>query len=53
MIVLILMASPRKNGNTASLLVPFKEELDKNNIQVKELNLYDKDIKPCIACKKC
>jgi multimeric flavodoxin WrbA len=49
----ILMGSPRKNGNTASLLEPFIEELEKNGATVEYIDLYSKNINPCIACRKC
>jgi multimeric flavodoxin WrbA len=49
----ILAGSPRKNGNTASLLGPFIEVLEKNDVEVKTIRLYDKKIEPCIACRNC
>lgn len=49
----ILMGSPRKNGNTSQLIKLFSEELDQKKIQYDLIWLYDKDIKPCIACRKC
>ncbi len=51
--ICILMGSPRPNGNTASLLRPFVDELKKHDVEVCEINLYTKEIKPCIACRKC
>ncbi len=50
---LILMGSPRKNGNTYELVKPFMEELKTNNNQCEVLWLYDMNIKPCIACRVC
>lgn len=50
---LILMGSPRKNGNTHSLVKPFINELDLHNIDHELIWLYDKNIKPCIACRNC
>jgi multimeric flavodoxin WrbA len=50
---LILMGSPRHNGNTHELLKPFMEELILNNIKHELVWLYDKSIKPCIACRSC
>lgn len=50
---LILMGSPRKNGNTHELLKPFMEELETNKIEYDLVWLYDKNIKPCIACRNC
>ena len=49
----ILMGSPRVNGNTASLIEPFVNEFKRHNIDVEIINLYDKDIKPCIGCGVC
>ncbi|MCC0764339.1 flavodoxin family protein [Clostridioides sp. ES-S-0006-03] len=51
--VCILMGSPKKNGNTASILEPFIEELENYNANLEMLRLYDYQIEPCIACKKC
>ena len=50
---LILMGSPRKNGNTFELLKPFMEELKLSYIQHELIWLYDKNIKPCIGCRNC
>lgn len=50
---LILMGSPRHNGNTYELLKPFMEELALKNIGHELIWLYDKNIKPCIACRSC
>lgn len=49
----ILMGSPHRNGNTASILLPFKEELEKSGGEVDCIWLYDKKIKPCIGCRIC
>lgn len=49
----ILMGSPRKNGNTASLLKPFLNELSDLGDQHEMIWLYDKAINPCIACRTC
>lgn len=49
----ILMGSPRKAGNTASLLKPFMEELSVSGDELDLLWLYDKTINSCIACRKC
>ncbi len=50
---LILMGSPRKNGNTIGLVDAFMEELEENNIETELIWLYDKEIRPCIACRNC
>jgi len=51
--VCILMGSPRKEGNTASLLAPFIDELKSKGCECKTVYLYDKNLKPCIACRCC
>lgn len=49
----ILTASPRKKGNTASLLLPFTEELSSSGFNLTNFSLYDMEIHPCIACRVC
>lgn len=49
----VLMGSPRKNGNTAALLEPFCEELQRGGAEVGTVWLYGRDIRPCIACRTC
>ncbi len=51
--VCILMGSPRKNGNTAALLTPFCEELRSGGAETDTVWLYDRDIRPCVACRTC
>ena len=51
--VLVLMGSPRKQGNTAALLQPFCAELESAGAEVETVWLYDKDIRPCVACRTC
>lgn len=51
--VCILMGSPRKNGNTISIVKPFVSKLEENRVSCKITWLYDKDIKPCRACRTC
>lgn len=50
---LILMGSPRKTGNTAALLAPFREELEAAGLETAAVWLYDRDIRPCTACRCC
>lgn len=50
---LILLGSPRPNGNTASLIAPFAKELRSLNIQCETVWLYEKKILPCTACRGC
>lgn len=49
----ILMASPRPDGNTASMLEPFLSTLKQNGAQAEVFSLYEKQIEPCIACCSC
>ncbi|MGF6376589.1 multimeric flavodoxin WrbA [Clostridiales Family XIII bacterium PM5-7] len=49
----ILMGSPRKHGNTISLVKPFMEELNENGHNVTLFWLYDRQIKGCLACRNC
>ena len=51
--VLILMGSPRKNGNTAALLTPFLDELRQGGADTETVWLYDLEIRPCVACRAC
>ena len=50
---LVLFGSPRKQGNTAALLEPFCEELAAGGAEVEIVWLYDRDIRPCTACRAC
>ena len=49
----ILQGSPRRNGNTAALVEPFCEELTRLGAEVTSVHLYEKDIRPCLACRAC
>ena len=51
--VCILSGSPRTEGNTHALLVPFREELEKLGHRVAVHRLYDLDVRPCTACRAC
>lgn len=51
--ITIIFGSPRKNGNTASLLAPFVDELDKNQAQYQVFDVYEKNIHGCRACLGC
>lgn len=51
--VLILMGSPRKAGNTAALLAPFCEALEQGGAETETVWLYDREIRPCRACRIC
>ena len=51
--VLVLMGSPRLNGNTAELCKPFMDELKNNNIETKYIELEKLNIAPCKGCYAC
>ena len=51
--VCILMGNPRKYGNTAAITAPFMNELQSVGYEAETIWLYDKDIKPCLACRAC
>ena len=51
--VCILMASPRREGNTNALRIPVQEELERLGHRVSCRWLYDLDIRPCTACRTC
>ena len=49
----VLKSSPRKEGNTYSLTKVVTDELRKNGMEIVEFDLYDMNIKPCVACRIC
>lgn len=51
--VCLLIGSPRKHGNTASLLEPFFEKLEELGTEVHSIELHLKTLKPCLACRTC
>ena len=51
--VLILMGSPRLEGNTAELCKPVMEELKAQGNQIRYVTLADKTINPCRGCYAC
>ena len=51
--VLILMGSPRLQGNTAELCKHFMEEVQEHGAAVRYVTLADKVIKPCQGCYAC
>ncbi len=51
--ILILMGSPRLQGNTAELCKPFMAELKEKGADVRYVTLADRDIKPCLGCYAC
>lgn len=51
--VLFINASPRKKGNTSTLIRLIKQKLDINRFQIDTVSLYDETIGACIDCRKC
>lgn len=51
--ILVLMGSPRKNGNTIQITEPFMDEAKKLGAEVEIAWLYDKNIKGCLSCRVC
>lgn len=51
--VCILKSSPRKQGNTYSLMEVVTTQLRERDCEIKEFDLYDMNIKPCMACRIC
>lgn len=49
----IYNGSPRKNGNTSSLIEFFIQGLDRSKFLAKTTFLYDKKINPCTDCRIC
>lgn len=49
----IIYGSPRKKGNTAALLAPLMEELEKNGVILDYFDVYEKNIAGCRACLGC
>ncbi len=49
----ILKASPRKKGNTYSLLEPVVKKLEEGGCRCREFDLYEMEILPCLACRGC
>ncbi len=52
--LLALLGSPRRKGNTATLLNAFLGGVEnKGGAEVEFINLQEKDIKPCMDCRSC
>lgn len=50
---LILMGSPRREGNTAALVRPFLEEFRALGVETEMVWLYDRVVRPCQGCMAC
>ena len=51
--VTVIFGSPRKNGNTASLLSHVMDELQKLGAGIEYYDVYEKTIAGCRACLQC
>jgi multimeric flavodoxin WrbA len=51
--VLLVSGSPRKNGNTDSLLKVMAEKLEDSGLKTFTAHLRDYDIHACIGCEQC
>ena len=49
----IIFGSPRKRGNTASLLAPFVQALESRGVETEYFDVYEKNIAGCRACLAC
>jgi multimeric flavodoxin WrbA len=51
--IVIISGSPRKGGNTDTLVQAFREGAESKGHKVDVFDAGKKDLKPCIACNKC
>jgi len=51
--ILVLLGSPRKDGNTWQITEPFIQEAEALGADVRTHFLYDKDITGCTSCRGC
>ncbi len=51
--VLLLNASPRRNGNIHQMLSVIREELEDNNATIFYEEVRNLSVRPCVACMKC
>ncbi|MBQ2228469.1 MAG: flavodoxin family protein [Firmicutes bacterium] len=51
--ICIINGSPRRNGNTAELLKPFRERLLQQGAEVDDIFLKDCKVGPCLGCYAC
>lgn len=51
--ILILNGSPRRNGQTASLVNAFADGARAEGNEVRELYLYGMEIRDCVGCTRC
>ena len=51
--ICVLKSSPRKQGNTYSLTEVVVNQLRQEGCEIVEFDLYNMNIKPCMACRIC
>ena len=51
--IVVILGSPRKNGNSSTLAGAFIEGAQKREAEIKTFHLHYMDIKPCNGCDKC
>lgn len=51
--LLIINGSPNRGGTTAKIIKDIIKDIDKDKIQITEINCYKLNINPCIDCKCC
>ena len=51
--VTVFRGSPRKQGNTNALTDAVVDRFREEDCEIREFNLYDMHIEPCLACRKC
>jgi len=51
--VLAINGSPRKKGNTQTLLEAAADELRKAGAEVEMISIADVDVRPCNGCRRC
>lgn len=51
--VLVLMSSPRKNGNTDRLANAFIKGVEENGYSTEKIYVNYQNIKPCLGCNVC
>lgn len=51
--VLVLVGSPRKNGNTVTMVNRLKERIKSEEFHIEVEHLYDHEIDACIDCRVC
>ena len=51
--VLVLMSSPRKNGNTDRLADAFIKGVEENGYTTEKVYVNYQNIKPCLGCNVC